>query len=104
MSTLASLFPAPDEVPAEWRLAPDETGLRLLIDGRLERWSGPTERIRSAVCTRDRSGVLTQVDLGPAASAGRPEALLALEAALRAWKGGRGDWPRSSTEERIACC
>jgi glyceraldehyde-3-phosphate dehydrogenase (NADP+) len=100
---LASLFPTPDAVPEPWRWSPDDVGLTLLIDGRLRRWDGPFQPIRSAVCVRDGER-LAQVELGPAALASGAEGLEAVEAAARAWKGGRGDWPRSSVEERIACC
>ena len=100
---LAHAFPTPDGIPEAWRYQPDDTGLTLLVDGRLQRWDGPSARIRSAVSTRDAAGELTQLDLGPAALASGALGLLALEAAARAWAGGRGDWPRASVETRIAC-
>jgi glyceraldehyde-3-phosphate dehydrogenase (NADP+) len=100
---LAGLFPTPDGIPETWRWSPDDAGLTLLIDGRLRRWDGPFQPIRSAVCVREGQR-LTQVELGPAALASGAEGLAAVEAAARAWKGGRGDWPRSSVEERISCC
>src|SRR5262249_50341140 len=96
-------FPTPDEVPPAWRPTPDETGLTLLIDGKLSRWNGPAQPIRSAVCVRDAAGRLSQVELGPAALASAAEGRDAVEAAARAWRGGRGEWPRASVEERIAC-
>ncbi len=100
---LASAFPTPDGIPEAWRYRSDDTGLTLLIDGRLQRWDGPSARIRSAVATRDTAGRLTQVDLGPAALASGALGLSAVDAAVRAWAGGRGDWPRASVEHRIAC-
>ncbi len=100
---LAGLFPEAAGIPAAWRLAEGDAGLTLLIDGALVRWDGPAETVRSAVCVRDASGALTQVELGPAAAAGAAEGLQAVQAAARAWKGGRGEWPRSPVDERIAC-
>jgi glyceraldehyde-3-phosphate dehydrogenase (NADP+) len=100
---LEQAFPAADAVPRSWRHQPDDTGLTLLIAGRVSRWEGPSGAIRSAVCVRDASSRLTQVELGPAALASAVEGLEAVEAAARAWGGGRGEWPRSSVEERIAC-
>lgn len=96
-------FPRPDEIPEAWRHAPDDTGLTLLIDGKLGRWNGPAQPIRSAVCIRDEGGKLSQVELGPGALASAAEGREAVDAAARAWRGGRGDWPRASVEERIAC-
>jgi glyceraldehyde-3-phosphate dehydrogenase (NADP+) len=100
---LETLFPTKDAIPAEFRRKPDEAGLTLLIDGRSRRWDGPSEAIRSAVCVREADGRLSQLELGPGALAGAQEGREAVEAAARVWAGGRGDWPRASAEERIAC-
>ena len=100
---LAGLFPTRDSIPADVRRAPDEAGLTLLIDGRSRRWDGAREGIRSAVCVREPDGRLGPLELGPSARAGAAEGREAVEAAARAWAGGRGDWPRASTGERIAC-
>ncbi len=101
---LENLFPSREEIPETWRWSPDDVGLALLIDGQLQRWDGPSQPIRSAVCVREGGGRLAQVELGPGALASGVEGREAVEAAARAWKGGRGDWPRASVEERIACC
>ena len=100
---LEQLFPARGAVPADvWR-EPDEVGLTLLVGGQSRRWDGPSEPIRSAVCVRGTDGSLSQVELGPGALAGAAEGRAAVEAAARAWAGGRGEWPRASAGERIAC-
>jgi glyceraldehyde-3-phosphate dehydrogenase (NADP+) len=102
MPDAARLFPAAEDIPESWRHAPDNTGLKLLVDGQIRTWSGPSAPIRSAVCVRD-GATLRQVELGPGALASAGEGMAALDAASRAWRGGRGDWPRASVEERIAC-
>lgn len=102
--TLAEHFPAASGIPTAWRHAPDDVGLTLLIDGRIVHWDGPSQPVRSAVCVREGGGSPTQLELGPASLASAAEGRAAVEAASRAWKGGRGDWPRSSVEERIDCC
>ena len=100
---LASLFPERGAVPAEvWR-EPDEAGLTLLVDGRVRRWDGAQDAIRSAVCARAGDGGLERIELGPGALASAEAAREALDAAVRAWGGGRGAWPRASAAERIAC-
>jgi glyceraldehyde-3-phosphate dehydrogenase (NADP+) len=101
--SLAALFPAAGQLPADWAPAPEECGRDLLIDGRVVRFDGPTSRILSAVCVRHNDGRLEQVDLGPAALASAAEGLAAVQAAERAWKGGRGDWARATVEHRISC-
>jgi acyl-CoA reductase-like NAD-dependent aldehyde dehydrogenase len=100
---LDSAFPKVDAIPEAWRHAPDDTGLTLLVEGKLSKWDGPAQPIRSAVCARDAGGRLAQIELGPAALASPAEGRAAVEAASRAWRGGRGDWPRTSVEERISC-
>jgi glyceraldehyde-3-phosphate dehydrogenase (NADP+) len=101
--SLESLFPARDAVPADvWR-TPDDAGLTLLVDGRSRRWDGPSAAIRSAVCARGTDGRLEQLELGPGALADAAAGREAVGAAARAWAGGRGEWPRATAAERIAC-
>ena len=102
-TALASLFPTANDIPSAFRHTPDETGLTLLTGGQVRRWDGPSEPIRSAVCVRSASGKLDRLELGPGALAGAVEGREAVEAAARVWGGGRGEWPRASTAERIAC-
>ena len=101
---LSLLFPTREAIPADVRREPDDVGLTLLISGQTRRWDGPSEPIRSAVCVRETDGRLERLELGPGALASAAPAREAVEAAARAWAGGRGDWPRASTSERIACC
>ncbi len=103
MSDLIRAFPAADTIPAGFRYTPDDTGLTLLLDGRLERWGGPAHPIGSAVDMRDAAGRLQPIELGPAAAPSATEGLRAVDTAVRAWKGGRGEWPRASVAHRIAC-
>lgn len=100
---LDALFPSASDVPERWRWEPDDTGLRLLLDGKVARWAGTPAPIRSAVCFRRPDGGLAQAELGPSAQATAAEGAAAVEAAARAWGGGRGDWPRAAVAERIAC-
>lgn len=103
MSDLVPVFPTVDSIPSSLRHVPDDTGLTLLLDGRLERWGGESQRIRSAVQTRGPADQRTAFDLRPAAWRGAAEGLRAVDTAARASQGGRGEWPRSSVGHRIAC-
>jgi glyceraldehyde-3-phosphate dehydrogenase (NADP+) len=98
---LASLFPAADGIDPAWRHVPDRSGLTLLVDGKLSIWDGPRSSVGAAVMTHGADGKMSPVDLGPAALASAEIGRAAVEAAARAWKGGRGDWPRASAAERI---
>jgi len=101
---LASRFPSRGQLPAaaSWR-EPDDTGLALLVDGERRLWEGAREEIRSAVCVREADGRLERLGLGPGALATAELARETIAVASRAWAGGRGDWPRASVGERIAC-
>lgn len=100
---LRDLFPTPEAVPERWRWLPDGTGRRLLLDGKVVEWDGPVSPTLSAVCLRDASGGLAQAGLGPSAQAGSAAGTAAVESAARAWAGGRGEWPRATVAERVAC-
>ncbi|MCU0241791.1 MAG: aldehyde dehydrogenase family protein [Vicinamibacteria bacterium] len=102
MLDLKACFVDAAGIPAEFQPNFGEVGRTLLIDGRLSQWDGPAADIRSAVWVRDGDR-LTPVELGPGAQASAAEARQAIEAASRAFGGGRGDWPRASVAERIAC-
>jgi glyceraldehyde-3-phosphate dehydrogenase (NADP+) len=100
---LGTLFPKRESIPPDvWR-APDAAGLTLLIDGQIRKWGGPHEAVRSAVPVREPDGRLNQLELGPGARATAETAREAIEAAARAWGGGRGEWPRASVGERTGC-
>jgi glyceraldehyde-3-phosphate dehydrogenase (NADP+) len=103
LCAIPKLFPTRHATPADARRAPDDVGLTLLIDGQARRWDGASEELRSAVCVRKTGGRLDRLELGPGALASAVLAREAVEAAARAWEGGRGAWPRASTGERIAC-
>ncbi len=100
-AALRDAFPRPGDVPEAIRWTADETGLRLLVGGRLSHWEGAHAPIRSAVCVRE-GGALTQIPLGPGALATADLGRSAVEAAARAWAGGRGEWPRASVADRVA--
>jgi glyceraldehyde-3-phosphate dehydrogenase (NADP+) len=98
-----SPFPERADIPERFSPEVHDAGLSLLIDGHVSRWSGETRPLQSAVCVHTPEGGLAQVELGPAAWPAESQGRAALAAAARAWKGGRGDWPRASVSERCAC-
>jgi aldehyde dehydrogenase (NAD+) len=103
LPAVESLFPTRDQIPPGVLRPPDDTGLSLLVGGERRIWQEAREEIRSAVCGREADGRLERLALGPAAQADAALAREAVEAASRAWAGGRGEWPRASSGERISC-
>jgi glyceraldehyde-3-phosphate dehydrogenase (NADP+) len=99
-STVASWSAAPGDVPAAYRIdAPLRQDL-YLVGGELRRWEGPLQPVLSPVSVgtgseRARTLVGEAPLLSPAA------ALEALEAAVEAYRGGRGEWPAMPLTERI---
>lgn len=96
---LESLFP--DEASIASASPPELlTQHEYLVGGELRRWNGPLQEVLSPICVRTPEGLRQRVlgaypMLSPAAS------LEALDAAERAYGGGRGAWPTMSVEQRI---
>lgn len=97
---VASLFPRAQDVPPEHALGVYEGGDRWLVDGEVRRWSGPTTPVDSPVCLR-RDAKVERARIGAHASLGADEARAALEAAVRAYGGGRGEWPTMNVARRL---
>lgn len=99
--SLRERFPEPDGIPEERRWTPTDAGLRLIVEGRLSSWEGPSAPIASPVRLRGAGGRLEPLELGRAALANADTGRTAVESARRAWEGGRGEWARASVETRI---
>jgi aldehyde dehydrogenase (NAD+) len=100
---LASLFPSEHEL-SEAALSIEPVHQRhILFNGKLQKWDGALQTVRSAICVRRDDGSLEQVIIGSYPRAGEREALDALAAAVQAYDNGRGLWPTMTAAERIAC-
>mgnify|MGYP001211927565 CR=1 FL=1 len=71
-----------------------------LIDGKIEQWQGPMIDVYSPVHIRQGES-LHPLYLGQAPGMDEATALRALDAAVKAWDRGNGQWPRMSAEKRI---
>lgn len=98
---LRDAFPAPDGIPQEFR--PDKTPFErhYLLDGKIRSWDGPLSEVSSPICINN-SGALARVAIGWVPSMDKAAAMSALEAAVRAWDNGHGEWPTMSISNRIA--
>ena len=97
---LTVLFPDPDAIPAEFRLAAPLHQADYLLEGELGRWSGPVQQVFSPVCRNTPEGPVRQ-PIGSFPLMGESEALAALDAAVRAYDHGRGRWPTMPVAGRI---
>jgi glyceraldehyde-3-phosphate dehydrogenase (NADP+) len=97
---LALKFPAPDQIPPEYRVEAQAYERIHLVDGELREWTGPLADISSPVCLRSNGGLERPI-IGHVPSMDQAAAMAALEAAVRAWDNGRGLWPTRSVSTRI---
>jgi glyceraldehyde-3-phosphate dehydrogenase (NADP+) len=102
MSTnpLDTLFSAFTDVPEQYRLGAPIEQREYLVDGELRNWAGALAPVRSPVFLRtaesDQQAILGSTPLLDAGAA-----LIALDAAVRAYDRGQGLWPTMRVAERI---
>lgn len=97
---IAALFPREGEIPDEVRLPGPVEQRECLIDGEFLSWEGPVEEVLSPVCLATSSGPSRHA-IGSFPLVSEQVALQALDAAARAYDGGRGKWPTLPVGERI---
>ncbi|MCZ3154077.1 NADP-dependent glyceraldehyde-3-phosphate dehydrogenase [Acinetobacter baumannii] len=103
LNNLQHKFPVVDGIPESVRL-PSQIHQRVsLVDGELRLWAGATKKTLSPIWIQQPDGSLQQVELGNYPVMGEKESDEALEAAVRAYNNGRGEWPMMKVSERIAC-
>jgi acyl-CoA reductase-like NAD-dependent aldehyde dehydrogenase len=95
-----TIFPTEDQIPDKYKPKVVEQR-RYLIDGELREWKGDMQEITSPVCVRSADGSVKRMRLGSTPLHTGAEALSALEAAVTAYNGGRGEWPSASVGTRV---
>ncbi len=97
---LRSAFPAPGEVPAEFRPDPSAYETLYLLDGQVRSWEGEVSEVWSPICLR-KGDKLERTLIGHAPVMDDATVMAALDAAVRAWDRGHGVWPTMSVQSRI---
>lgn len=100
---LNSLFPKSDEVPLAYRLIRPIHQNAYLVDGELRKWTGERQKVHSPIYLRDASDKIKAPEIGSYPWCGPDQAQEALDAAVRAYDNGRGEWPTATVAERISC-
>ena len=101
--SLTHLFPLDEsQIPEAWRRPEPLHQRQYLLDGELRDWSGPTQEVLTPIQTRLTDGTLAPRVIGSYPLLDEAESLKALDAAVRAYDHGRGEWPTLSVAERIA--
>lgn len=97
---IAALFPKEDRIPAQFRLEAPLVQDRYLVGGTLKKWEGPRRDVLSPVYVATPAGLEPKL-VGRIPLLTATDALEALEAAVQAFDGGRGQWPTLPVEARI---
>ncbi|MCS4063744.1 NADP-dependent glyceraldehyde-3-phosphate dehydrogenase [Pseudomonas putida] len=100
IAPLSTLFPTAEQVPEAYRLGDPIEQREYLVDGQLHHWDGPVATVRSPVYLASATGE-QQVILGSAPLLDATTALVALDAAVKAYDNGQGTWPTMRVAERI---
>lgn len=99
---LADLFPNAGALPADYAAVLPCEMRESLIDGELRRWDGPTQDVHSPILVQNAGGELLPQRLGLCPVQNAEAGMAALDAACRAFAGGRGAWPTLGVAGRIA--
>jgi len=105
-SYLKGIIPFKEEIPQDVRLLAPVHQNKILIDGELIHWEGKTQTVYSPIPVRGQADYLSEKQplvIGSYPIGTTKEAGLALDAALKAFNSGKGEWPSMSMKERIEC-
>lgn len=100
---LQTLFVSEEQIPEAFRLDQELHQAEYLCNGEMKPWNGERHTVLSPICIKTPDGQLERKVIGSYPLCGQQEADEALEAAVRAYDNGRGEWPTMSVAERIAC-
>jgi glyceraldehyde-3-phosphate dehydrogenase (NADP+) len=98
---LSNAFPALENIPQELMVDSQKHKPEYLLDGKILEWTGPLEDVRSPVCVK-ANGTINRLVIGQVPSMDETAAMEGLNAAVRAWNNGRGEWPTMSVKGRIS--
>lgn len=95
------IFKSENEIPEEYKV-PEIHQREYLLNGELVEWNGDVQHIYSPVCIRTEHGLERKL-LGSIPNIGPDEAMKVLDACVKAYDNGLGEWPTMSVEGRIKC-
>lgn len=102
MENLERIFVNKNELPQNFLPKPlPFKQTKYLIDGKIGEWSGPFTEVYSPIFWQSEGKFENRIGAYP--KMGADEAMMALDAAVRAYNHGNGEWPSMRVEDRIAC-
>src|SRR4051794_16778277 len=99
---LDAIFVEENHIPQEFKLAEEVHQREYLSNGEMHPWNGEVHEVLSPICIRTENGLKRKV-IGTYPLCSEKEADEALQAAVKAYDNGRGEWPTMSVANRIHC-
>ncbi|TYP90265.1 acyl-CoA reductase-like NAD-dependent aldehyde dehydrogenase [Sphingobacterium allocomposti] len=99
---LESIFYKEEDIPVEFALQEQIDQREFLSNGEMLPWTGQISEVFSPICVKTKNG-LERKRIGSYPVCTEKESMEALEAAVKAYDNGRGEWPTMSVADRIAC-
>ena len=100
VTELEKLFPSEDQIPAEYNLTEPIEQREYLVNGEMRTWAGKTQDVWSPIYLKTENG-LEQKRIGSYPITDPADAMEVLDAAVKAFNNGRGEWPSMSVSQRI---
>lgn len=100
-SPFGKIFKGENDIPEEFKIK-EIHQREYLLNGELIPWNGETTDIYSPVCIRTENGLQRKL-LGSIPNIGVKEAMEVLDASVKAYDNGFGEWPTMTVEGRIKC-
>ncbi|MGB3108578.1 NADP-dependent glyceraldehyde-3-phosphate dehydrogenase [Sphingobacterium siyangense] len=99
---LESIFYEEKDIPAEFTLDEQVDQREFLSNGEMISWTGQVNEVFSPICVKTKDG-LKRKRIGSFPVCTEKESMEALDAAVKAYDNGRGEWPTMSVADRITC-
>ncbi|MNK23612.1 NADP-dependent glyceraldehyde-3-phosphate dehydrogenase [compost metagenome] len=99
---LEGIFYEEKDIPVEFTLDEQVDQREFLSNGEMISWTGQVNEVFSPICVKTKDG-LKRKRIGSFPVCTEKESMEALEAAVKAYDNGRGEWPTMSVADRITC-
>lgn len=98
---ITAIFPEAGQIPEQFQIQPLHQK-EYLVGGEMRQWAGATQDVYSPIYVKN-GDKFESLLIGSYPITDEAEAMDALNAAIKAYDNGRGEWPTMSLSERIAC-
>jgi glyceraldehyde-3-phosphate dehydrogenase (NADP+) len=102
ITSLKKLFPTEAEIAEEFNLTNTIEQKEYLVNGEMRKWAGKTQDVWSPIYIKNGEEYI-QKRIGSYPVTEPSDAMEVLDAAVNAFKNGRGEWPSMPVAKRIEC-